>query len=50
MSFLTRLASTREGAERLMNAELLSKLAQCEYLGAKPQMGSSDMGELILFL
>lgn len=41
MSFLIRLASTREGAEKLLTAELLSKLAQCEYLGARPQSDSS---------
>lgn len=44
MSFLTRLACTREGSEKLMNAELLSKLAECDYLGARPQSSNSDMG------
>lgn len=44
MSFLIRLASTREGAEKLLSAELLSKLAQCDYLGARPQVDASSMG------
>lgn len=49
MSFLIRLASTREGAEKLLSADLLSKLAQCEYLGSRPQNDSSaSMGKLIL--
>jgi nuclear pore complex protein Nup205 len=48
MSFLIRLASTREGAEKLMNAELLSRLAECEYLGARPLNDSSSMGAFLI--
>lgn len=48
MSFLTRLASTREGAEKLMNAELLSRLAECDYLGARPLEEAAPMGERLL--
>ncbi|KAL8292911.1 hypothetical protein RQP46_000605 [Phenoliferia psychrophenolica] len=32
MSFLIRLASTREGAEKLLDAELFVRLSQCDYL------------------
>lgn len=45
MSFLTRLASTREGAEKLINAELLSRLAECDYLGARPLEEAAAMGK-----
>lgn len=44
MSFLTRLAATREGAEKLMNADLLVKLGECEFLAAKPIDDASSMG------
>ncbi|GAA5989348.1 hypothetical protein JCM11641_002770 [Rhodosporidiobolus odoratus] len=43
MSFLVRLASTREGAEKLLSADLLTKLADCEYLGARPLADASAM-------
>lgn len=45
MSFLIRVASTREGAEKLFSAELFVKLAQCDYLGARPELDTSSMGE-----
>ncbi|KDE08259.1 hypothetical protein MVLG_01525 [Microbotryum lychnidis-dioicae p1A1 Lamole] len=43
MSFLIRLASTREGAEKLMDAEVLAKLADCDYLGARPVADTNSM-------
>ncbi|BGP36830.1 hypothetical protein JCM10449v2_000732 [Rhodotorula kratochvilovae] len=43
MSFLVRLASTREGAEKLLGAELLTRLAECEFLGARPVADTSAM-------
>ncbi|KPV78555.1 uncharacterized protein RHOBADRAFT_51011 [Rhodotorula graminis WP1] len=43
MSFLIRLASTREGAEKLLAAELLGRLAECEFLGARPVADTSSM-------
>ncbi|GAA6062083.1 hypothetical protein JCM10212_006506 [Sporobolomyces blumeae] len=43
MSFLIRVASTREGAEKLLNAELLSRLAECEFLGSRPIADGSGM-------
>lgn len=45
MSFLIRLASTREGAEKLLDAELFARLSQCEYLGARPEDEPTSMGE-----
>ena len=50
MSFLTRLASTTEGAQKLMGAELLGRLAECDYLGARPESSSADMGKSLRFL
>ncbi|SCZ90946.1 BZ3500_MvSof-1268-A1-R1_Chr1-3g02409 [Microbotryum saponariae] len=44
MSFLIRLASTREGAEKLMDAEVLAKLADCDYLGSRPVADTNSMG------
>ncbi|GAA5985830.1 hypothetical protein JCM5350_006906 [Sporobolomyces pararoseus] len=43
VSFLIRLSSTRQGAEKLLNAALLSRLAECEYLGSRPTSESSPM-------
>ncbi|KAK4703077.1 hypothetical protein P7C70_g3143, partial [Phenoliferia sp. Uapishka_3] len=41
MAFLIRLASTREGAEKLLDANLLGRLSECEYLGARPEDDAS---------
>lgn len=46
MSFLIRIAAVREGAEKLLGAELLTRLAECEYLGARPLADSDSMGML----
>ncbi|KAM0793089.1 hypothetical protein ACM66B_000571 [Microbotryomycetes sp. NB124-2] len=43
MSFLTRIASSREGAEKLLNAELLTRLGECEFLTARPLDDTSLM-------
>lgn len=43
VSFLIRLSTTRQGAEKLLNAELLSRLAECEYLGSRPVADSASM-------
>lgn len=48
MSFLIRLASTREGAEKLMSADLLNRLAQCEYLAARPIEDTQAMSEWLV--
>lgn len=46
MSFLTRIASTQEGAERLLDLKLLPKLAGCSFLGARPKATDATMGKL----
>ncbi|KAK9896089.1 hypothetical protein P389DRAFT_74443 [Cystobasidium minutum MCA 4210] len=43
MSFLTRVASTQDGAERLLDLKLLPKLADCSFLGAKPKITEATM-------
>ncbi|KAK4058181.1 hypothetical protein OIO90_000920 [Microbotryomycetes sp. JL221] len=43
MAFLTRVASSREGAEKLVNAELLTKLGDCEFLSTRPLDDTSAM-------
>lgn len=40
MCFLTRLAATREGAERMLDAQTLPKLAQCTFWDGKPTVDS----------
>lgn len=50
MSFLIRVASTREGAEKLLGAEVLSRLAECEYLGARPLAEADSMGASLCLL
>lgn len=44
MSFLTRVASTQEGAGRLLDLKLLPKLAGCTFLSAKPKATDATMG------
>lgn len=43
MAFLTRVANTREGAERLLDGQLLVRLAHCSFLdsGSVPIDGMS---------
>ncbi|KAK4054774.1 hypothetical protein OIV83_000698 [Microbotryomycetes sp. JL201] len=43
MSFLTRIASNREGAEKLLNADLLTKLGDCEFLTAQSLEDAASM-------
>lgn len=45
MSFLTRIAGTQEGAERLLDLKLLPKLAGCSFLGARPKVTDDTMGK-----
>jgi nuclear pore complex protein Nup205 len=47
MSFLTRVASTPDGAERLLDLKLLPKLADCGFLSAKPKATDSTMGKIV---
>ncbi|KAG8931084.1 hypothetical protein FRC02_003259 [Tulasnella sp. 418] len=37
MSMLIRVAQTRQGAERLLDCRVFSILAQCDFIGARPQ-------------
>ena len=37
MSLLVRMAQTRQGAERLLEARVLPILADCDYLDARPE-------------
>lgn len=45
MSFLTRVASMQDGAERLLDLKLLPKLADCSFFGAKPKVTDDNMGK-----
>lgn len=44
MSLFTRIAQTRPGAERLLEAQILPILSQCEYLDTRPEEDQSFMG------
>lgn len=46
MSLFVRMAQTRLGAERLLEAQLIPILSQCDYLDARPEADQSFMGEL----
>lgn len=46
MSFLIRMAQTRPGAERLLEARIFPVLSQCEFLDTRPEMDQSFMGML----
>ncbi|KAF7373366.1 hypothetical protein MSAN_00546200 [Mycena sanguinolenta] len=41
MSLFVRMAQTRLGAERLLEAQLISILSQCDYLDARPEADQS---------
>lgn len=43
MSFLSRVAQTRAGAERLLEAQVLRVVADCDYLDARPEADESFM-------
>ncbi len=47
MSFLVRMAQTRAGAERLLDAQLLIILSQCDFLGARPEADQSFVGKFL---
>lgn len=44
MAFLIRIAQTRQGAERLLAARVLSVLAQCDFVDARPDGSQSFLG------
>jgi nuclear pore complex protein Nup205 len=39
------MAQTRAGAERLLEAQLLPILAQCDYLDTRPEADQSFIGQ-----
>ncbi|KII84114.1 hypothetical protein PLICRDRAFT_702060 [Plicaturopsis crispa FD-325 SS-3] len=45
MSLFIRMAQTRAGAERLLEAQLITVLAQCDYLDARPEADQSFMDQ-----
>ncbi|KAH0834004.1 hypothetical protein J3R83DRAFT_11240 [Lanmaoa asiatica] len=45
MSLFTRMAQTRPGAERLLEAQILPILSQCEYLDTRPEEDQSFMDQ-----
>jgi nuclear pore complex protein Nup205 len=49
MSFFIRIAQSRAGAERLLEARLMQTLASCEYLDARPEADQAFIG-LIIYL
>lgn len=50
MAFLIRIAQTRLGAERLLSSRLLSVLAQCDFIDARPDNSQSLIGMAIFDL
>jgi nuclear pore complex protein Nup205 len=49
MSFLIRMAQTRPGAERLLEARIFPVLSQCEFLDTRPEADQSFMGMCFVF-
>lgn len=46
MSLFVRMAETRGGAEKLLEAQLIPVLGQCDYLDARPEADDSFMGKI----
>ena len=44
MSLFIRMAQSRAGAERLLDAQLLPILSQCDYLDTRPEADQSFIG------
>lgn len=44
MSLFIRMAQTRQGAERLLEAQLIPTLAQCDYIDSMPESDQAFMG------
>jgi hypothetical protein len=47
MSLLTRIAQTRQGAERLIEARVLPTLAVCDFLDTRPDVDQTFIGVLL---
>ncbi len=48
MSLLTRIAQTRQGAERLIEARVLPTLAVCDFLDTRPDVDQTFIGVPLL--
>lgn len=48
MSLLTRIAQTRQGAERLIEARVLPTLAVCDFLDTRPDVDQTFIGMPLL--
>lgn len=44
MTLFIRMAQTRAGAEKLLEAQILPILSQCEFLDSRPEADQSFMG------
>lgn len=47
MALLVRVAQTRQGSERLLDARIFGLLAHCEFLEARPQNDHAFLGNWI---
>jgi nuclear pore complex protein Nup205 len=47
MSLFIRIAQTRQGAERLLEARVLPVLADCDFLDTLPEVDQSFIGALL---
>lgn len=50
MSFFIRMAQTRGGAERLLEAQVVPVLTRCDFLDARPEADQSFMGKFLLLI
>lgn len=48
ISLLIRIAQTRAGAERLVEAGVLGVLAKCDFVDARPEADQAFMGAFML--
>ncbi len=48
MSLLIRIAQTRQGAERLIEARVLPTLAGCDFLDTRPDVDQTFIGMPLL--
>lgn len=44
MSVLCRMAQGRDGADRLIESHLITALAQCDFIDARPEMDQAFVG------
>lgn len=46
MAFLMRLAATKEGSDRLLASQLLSRLSRCAYFDIESYVSNNDLGKM----